>query len=91
MHSILALVLLTASIGMVWQDLIPYFAIGFASHIIIDMFNFEKVRLLYPFKCGVALKLFHAQGLANNLFFVIGSALAVIQITICLVRIFFHI
>ena len=60
MHSILALVLLTASIGMVWQDLIPYFAIGFASHIIIDMFNFEKVRLLYPFKCGVALKLFHA-------------------------------
>jgi len=91
MHSILALVLLTASIGMVWQDLIPYFAISFASHIIIDMFNFEKVRLLYPFKCGVALKLFHAQGLANNLFFVIGSALAVIQITICLVRIFFHI
>ncbi len=91
MHSILALVLLTASIGMVWQDLIQYFAIGFASHIIIDMFNFEKVRLLYPFKCGVALKLFHAQGLANNLFFVIGSALAVIQITICLVRIFFHI
>ncbi len=91
MHSILALVLLTASIGMIWQDLIPYFAIGFASHLVIDMFNFKKVRLLYPFKGGVALKLFHARGLANNLFFIIGSALAVIQIIICVIRICFHI
>lgn len=90
MHSILALVLLTASIGMIWQDLIPYFAIGFASHLIIDMFNFKKVRLLYPFKGGVALKLFHAKGLANNLFFVIGSVLAVIQLVLFVLKIYIH-
>ena len=90
MHSILALVLLTASIGMIWQDLIPYFAIGFASHLIIDMFNFKKVRLLYPFKGGVALKLFHAKGLANNLFFVIGSVLAVIQLVLFVFKTYIH-
>lgn len=87
MHSILALVLLTVSIGMIWEVLIPYFVIGFASHLITDMFNFKKVRLLYPLKGGVALKLFHAHGLANSLFFAIGSALAIIQIVICIIRI----
>ncbi|MCI5655630.1 MAG: metal-dependent hydrolase [Ruminococcus sp.] len=87
MHSILGLILLTASIGMIWQDLIPYFAIGFASHLIIDMFNFKKVRLFYPFKGGIALKLFHAHGLANSLFFLVGSALAIIQIVIYVIRI----
>lgn len=91
MHSILALVLLTVSIGMIWEVLIPYFVIGFASHLITDMFNFKKVRLLYPLKGGVALKLFHAHGLANSLFFAIGSALAIIQIVICIIRICFNV
>lgn len=90
MHSILALVIMSAAIGMIWEDLVIYFAIGFASHLITDMFNFKKVRLLYPLKGGVAFKLFHAHGLANSLLFVIGSALTVIQIIIYILRIYIH-
>lgn len=90
MHSILALVIMSAAIGMIWEDLVIYFAIGFASHLITDMFNFKKVRLLYPLKGGVAFKLFHAHGLANSLFFIIGSALTVIQVIIYVLRIYVH-
>lgn len=90
MHSILALVLMSVAVGMIWEKLVPYFAIGFVSHLITDLFNFKKVKLLYPLKCGVAFKLFHAHGLANNLFFMIGSALTIIQIIIFIFKICIH-
>lgn len=80
MHSILALVILSFSIGLIWIDLVPYFAIGFISHLLTDIFNYKKVRLLYPFKGGIALKLFHAHGLANSIFLLVGSVLTVFQI-----------
>lgn len=88
MHSILALVLLTGTVGLIWEDLIPYFAIGFASHIITDLFNFKKVKLLYPLKGGVAFKLFHAHGLANTVFFTVGGVLTAAELIIFSARIF---
>ena len=44
--------------------------------------------ILYPLKCGAALGLFHASGLANQLFFGVGSAVAVLEIVIFAGRIF---
>lgn len=80
MHSILALILMSAAIGLIWIDMVPYFAIGFLSHIITDLFNYKKVRLLYPLKVGVAFKLFHAHGFANSIMFIAGTLLATVQI-----------
>ena len=84
MHSILALVLLTGCLWYLFPTLSVYFAIGFASHIITDLFNRKKVRLLYPLPGGVALGLFHAHGTANTVLFVIGSIATVASLVFCM-------
>lgn len=88
MHSFLALILLCFAIGLVWEKTVLYFAAGFLSHLVIDIFNKKKVRLLYPLKGGVAFGVFHAHGLANRILFILGSVVAVLEIVLFLVRIF---
>lgn len=83
MHSFLALILLSFALGLIWEKTVIYFAVGFLSHLATDIFNKKKVRLLYPLKGGVSLGLFHAYGLANDIFFVVGSISAVIEVIIC--------
>lgn len=83
MHSFLALILLSFAFGLIWEKTVIYFAVGFLSHLATDIFNKKKVRLLYPLKGGVSLGLFHAYGLANDIFFAVGSIVAVIEVIIC--------
>lgn len=84
MHSFLALILLSFALGLIWENAVIYFAVGFLSHLATDIFNKKKVRLLYPMKGGVSLGLFHAYGLANDIFFAIGSIVAIIEVIICI-------
>lgn len=88
MHSFLALALLCFAIGLVWEEAVVYFAAGFISHLATDVCNKKKVRLLYPLKGGISLRLFHAYGLANQIFFVAGSAMVVLEIGLFAVRMF---
>lgn len=83
MHSFLALILLSFALGLIWEKAVIYFAVGFLSHLATDIFNKKKVRLLYPLKGGVSLGLFHAYGLVNDIFFAVGSIVAVIEVIIC--------
>ncbi len=80
MHSFLALIILSFAMGLVWTRIVPYFAIGFLSHLATDIFNRRKVRLLYPLPGGFSLQLFSSHGIANTLFFVIGSVISVVEI-----------
>ncbi|MCI8491174.1 MAG: metal-dependent hydrolase [Lachnospiraceae bacterium] len=89
MHSFLALILLAACIYLVIPQAVPYFAIGFLSHIAIDLFNRRKVRLLYPFSGGFSLGLFPAHGTANHIFFLLGSVLTAAEILLCVPAILF--
>ena len=84
MHSFLALILLSFALGLIWEKAVIYFAVGFLSHLATDIFNKKKVRLLYPMKGGVSLGLFHAYGLANDIFFAIGRIVAIIEVIICI-------
>ena len=84
MHSFLALILLSFALGLIWEKAVIYFAVGFLSHLATDIFNKKKVRLLYPLKGGVSLGLFHAYGLANDIFFAVGSIVAIIEVIICI-------
>lgn len=88
MHSILAMVILTVLVGIAIPIASLYFAIGFASHLITDLFNFKRVRLFYPFGDGVAFHMFHAKGIANTVLSLIGTILAVIRFMIHFVRLF---
>lgn len=91
MHSFLALGLLSLVLRLVWQEAVIYFAVGFLSHLAIDILNKKKVRVLYPLKKGVALRLCRARGTANSIFFWAGSAVAVIELALCIQRIFYKI
>jgi inner membrane protein len=88
MHSFLALALLDFAIGLVWEKAVIYFSVGFLSHLATDVFNKKKVRLLYPLSSGISLGLFHAYGLANQIFFMAGSAISVLEIGLFAVKIF---
>lgn len=86
MHSFLALALLDIAIGLVYVPFVPYFTIGFLSHLATDIFNRRKVRLLYPLKGGVSLNLFHAHGTANNVFFAVGSFVSAAEVVLLLLN-----
>ena len=86
MHSILAMVILTFLVGIVIPIASLYFAIGFASHLITDLFNFKEVRLLYPMKGEVAFHFFHAKGIANIALSLVGTVVAAIEFIAHLVR-----
>lgn len=87
MHSFLALILLCFAMSLVWRRAVIYFAVGFLSHLGTDIFNKKKVRLLYPLKGGVALGLFRAYRLANGIFFLVGSAVTVLELFLFIIGI----
>ena len=70
------------------REAVVSFAAGFLSHLATDVCNKKKVRFLYPLKGGVSLGLFHAYGLANQVFFMAGCAAAALEMGLFAVRIF---
>ena len=86
MHSFLAMAILSVLVGIVIPIASLYFALGFASHLITDLFNFKEVRLLYPLKKGLAFHMFHARGVANTVLSLMGTGLALIEFIAHLVR-----
>ena len=72
-HSLLALVLSSAGIALVHPYIAISYAIGFASHIICDLFNKSEVRVFYPFdKKGLCFKLCYAEKMMNQMLCAIG-------------------
>lgn len=87
MHSLLAGLLLCLSIHLIWEKAVIYFAIGFLSHLAIDSLNKKKIRLFYPFKGGIAFGLCQAYGLVNYIFFMVASAVIVMEVRLSVMRI----
>ena len=65
-HSLLALILETGFIYLIFPKTVIPFVIAFVSHLILDISNKKKVRLFYPAKTGISLGLFYADRLANR-------------------------
>ena len=80
MHSLLGILATTACVGIAVPIAAPWFAIGYASHIFIDLFNKKKVRLLYPYKKGVSFNLCKSNGLVNKLLGTISSVVVIIEL-----------
>ena len=80
MHSIPGLILLEAALEIMFPAAVPYFAIGFISHIILDSFNRKKVRILYPLNWGLSFDLCSARGIVNTLLLNLGTLLAAYEI-----------
>ena len=88
MHSFLALGLLCFAIGLIWEKMVIYFAIGFLSHLITDVLNKKRVRLFYPLKKGIAFGLFHAHGWANKVLFKVGSVVVAVELIMFVAKLF---
>jgi len=65
-HSLLAMALETGFLYLVIPQMAIPFAAAFISHLILDMTNKKRVRLLYPSKKGFSLGWFYADRLANR-------------------------
>jgi len=79
-HSLLALVLFSASVFLIEPHIGLAFAIGYASHLIIDLFNKSPIRILYPLKKGICFKICYADRLGNELLLVGGVFIVVLYI-----------
>lgn len=84
MHSILAGILLTGCVEVVFPMMVPYFGIAFATHLVTDLCNHKKVHLWYPLRGGICFGLCHAHGFANRILFYTGTGATVLSIMLCL-------
>ncbi|TIC87748.1 metal-dependent hydrolase [Nocardioides sp. GY 10113] len=72
-HSILALALFSIGLLAIFPALAISFALGFASHVLLDVLNKKQIQLLYPSnKANICLRLCYANGVTNKVFLVLG-------------------
>lgn len=86
MHSIMAMAILSGALSMVSVQLVSYFVTGFASHLVLDCFNWKRVRILYPLPGGIALDFCKAGGFVDSLLFKLGSVAVIFEIVYLAVR-----
>lgn len=88
MHSLLAVAIFWGLMA----DVLPFSALPFVaammSHIVADLMNYKKVRLFYPAKAGVSLRLCKANGLINRLLFYVAGACMGVEIIYISTQIF---
>lgn len=83
MHSITVLIASTLCVFITLPSLAPYYAIGYASHLFIDLFNHKKEQLLWPSDKGnLCFDLCDANGIANYMICGIATIINVIIIYI---------
>lgn len=76
-HSILALVLFSASVNIVYSQITMAYACGYISHLALDLLNRKPVQLFYPIRKGFCLHLCYSNRRANRVLFVLGTILSV--------------
>ena len=76
-HSFLAMGLFCIAWFFICAEIIPYFIVGFISHLFLDVLNKKKVKILYPFDFGICFYLFYANGVANQIFMWGGLAVSI--------------
>ena len=77
-HSLIANAAFAGAMYLICPPLLPFFAVGLVSHLVLDVTNKQPVRLLWPMHSGVALGLCDAKGAANTVLMVLGIVAAAI-------------
>ena len=84
MHSFMAGAILTVCVYIIFPMLAEYFAVGFCSHLIIDLLNHRGEQLLFPCKKRFCLDIASSHGLINEVLFAMAD---VIILLYCIVNI----
>ena len=77
-HSLVAMACFCAAVYLACAPLLPFFALGYATHLALDVTNKQGIQLLWPLRKEMSLGLCHAKGAANNAVMVMGFAAAVL-------------
>ena len=64
-HSLLALVGCAGATYLVCPPLAPYAALGFATHLALDALTYRGLRLFWPLRRGLSLRLCHTGGVVD--------------------------
>lgn len=78
-HSFVCLILFGVSMYFFCCPIAKPFVVGYASHLVLDLFNKKGMTLFFPIKHRFCLKKCDAAGKANKILYWIGLALSVIS------------
>lgn len=77
-HSLVAMAAFCAAVYLACAPLLPFFAVGYASHLALDIVNKQGIQLFWPLHKEVSLGLCKAKGMANTVVMIAGFAAAVL-------------
>ena len=77
-HSLVAMAAFCMAVYLACAPLLPYFAVGYASHLVLDLTNKQGIQLFWPLHKEVCLGLCKAKGMANTVVLIAGFAAAVL-------------
>ncbi len=86
MHSIAAGFIMASCTSAFLPLLPPYFAVGFVSHLAIDLLNHKGEQLLFPLRHRFCFGVCSSKGHVNRMLFSWGSAISSILFLICFLR-----
>ena len=73
---------------LIYAPILPYFAMGYASHLVLDVTNKQGIRLFWPLSTQPSLGICTAKGIANTAVMVIGVVMAVLLLALRLAPLF---
>lgn len=77
-HTLVALVLSSYGIFLLYAPLTPYFALGYTTHLLLDVLTKKNIPLFWPLKFGVSLGVARSGGILDTLLCGIASALTLV-------------
>ena len=77
-HSLVAMAAFCFAAYLVCEPLLPFFTVGYASHLALDITNKQGIRLFWPHKAHLSLGWCTAKGKANAVVMAVGFAAAVL-------------
>ena len=87
-HSLLAMLLFSVCVSLIYKPLVIPFAIGYISHLALDMLNRKGMQLFFPYKKGFCLRFCYADKLANKVLMIVGFIVAIALFAYHLTRFF---
>lgn len=79
-HSLVAMASFCGACYLACEPLLPFFAMGYASHLVLDVTNHQPIRLFWPARKGVSIGLCLAKGVANSVVLGVGLVACVMLI-----------
>ena len=88
-HSILSLLFFSLSIHFVFPEMYLPFTIAYISHIVIDLLNKKKCKILWPLKCGISFNICKSNGATNKVMCILGTISSIGLIAFYIIKMYF--